>query len=212
MMVAVDDLAIEAWWEAPAVRIARDRARWPKCSVADLFENLVKTLDDQEELAGKIDFVDLCGRMLDVEVDRDQELDPGMVSTKAIGHAMWAYRQGLPAEVTAEIFGLTPDEVRLATRGTSRRDEGLRLHGEGRTVKQIGKELGVTETTVRKWLTELNLEPNRARGLSPESRETILMLRRQGVGPKKISQRLGLTIDQVKQTIYGDRHLPKDAA
>jgi len=211
-MVDVDEHLLEAWWETPAVRVARTQARWPRCSVAELFAHLATVLDARDDLAGKVDIVDLCGRMLDIEMDRDGDSDSNMVDTRAIGYAMWAYRQGLSHEVAAEIFGLTADEVRLAAKATSRRDEGLRLHGEGRTVKQIAEYLSLTETTVRKWLTELNLEPNRARGLSPESRETILMLRRQGVGPKKISQRLGLTIDQVKQILYGDRHSGKKAS
>lgn len=206
-MSSVDEGTFARWNDDPQVKTALHLARWPRCSTAEFLEHLIAVLDAKETLSGKVDFAELVSRIVDVDLDREAG-----VPDRAVAHAVWMLRQGLPVEVTCNAFGLSPNELAAARKASSLRDEGLRLHGAGRTVKQIARELHVNEQTVRRWLSELDLAPNRARGLTDETRETILNLRDRGVGPKEISERLGLSIDRVKQVVYGDRHKKEKAA
>ena len=72
------------------------------------------------------------------------------------------------------------------------REEARQLRGQGVSIRQIGKELGVSRETVRKWCA-IDAPANPRSKHSPEIRERYWELRKSGFSIRKAAKELALS-------------------
>lgn len=192
-----EDVARE-WLDHPAVRVARTMSRWPEGGTLALLEELGKVLDAQEELRDKgIDFPTLAAKAVEVRIDGEE-------SQAAKDAILWAIHSGLDPEVSARIFDLDVDRVEAWRRSTVRNPDYptlgiLELHDAGMSVGAIASQLDVHRLSVRRTLERNGRTPRYGyTRLTAEEQGEIRDLKSKGFKLREISQKLGVTIDQVK--------------